>query len=83
MRFDIFSDVVCPWCYIGKRRFGRALDQRPDIQPDIAWRAFQLNPDMPRDGMDRAEYMAMKFGDRKSTRLNSSHSQQSRMPSSA
>ncbi len=62
MRFDIFSDVVCPWCYIGKRRFGRALDTRPDIQPNIAWRAFQLNPDMPRDGMDRAEYMAMKFG---------------------
>ncbi len=62
MRFDIFSDVVCPWCYIGKRRFGRALDTRPDIQPDIAWRAFQLNPDMPREGMDRAEYMAMKFG---------------------
>lgn len=62
MRFDIFSDVVCPWCYIGKRRFARALSQRPDIQAEVAWRAFQLNPDLPRDGMDRAEYVAMKFG---------------------
>lgn len=62
MRFDIFSDVVCPWCYIGKRRFARALTLRPDIQPEVAWRAFQLNPDLPRDGMDRAEYVAMKFG---------------------
>ncbi len=62
MRFDIFSDVVCPWCYIGKRRFARALTQRPDIRPEVSWRAFQLNPDMPPDGMDRAEYVAMKFG---------------------
>ncbi|MSP50008.1 MAG: DsbA family oxidoreductase [Alphaproteobacteria bacterium] len=62
MRFDIFSDVVCPWCYIGKRRFARALGQRPDITPEVAWRAFQLNPDLPRDGMDRAEYVAKKFG---------------------
>ena len=62
MRFDIFSDIVCPWCYIGKRRFARALTLRPDIQPEVAWRAFQLNPDLPRDGMDRAEYVAMKFG---------------------
>ncbi len=62
MRFDIFSDIVCPWCSIGKRRFARALTLRPDIQPEVAWRAFQLNPDLPRDGMDRAEYVAMKFG---------------------
>ncbi|MBM3531576.1 MAG: DsbA family oxidoreductase [Alphaproteobacteria bacterium] len=62
MRFDIFSDIVCPWCYIGKRRFARALGQRPDIAAEVAWRAFQLNPDLPRDGMDRAEYVAMKFG---------------------
>ena len=62
MRFDIFSDVVCPWCYIGKRRFARALNQRLDIRPEISWRAFQLNPDLPRDGMDRAEYVTMKFG---------------------
>lgn len=62
MRFDIFSDVVCPWCWIGKRRFARALDRRPEIRPEVAWRAFQLNPDLPRDGMDRAEYVAMKFG---------------------
>jgi len=63
MHFDIFSDIVCPWCYIGKRRFARALGQRPDVEALVAWRAFQLNPDLPRDGMDRAEYMKMKFGD--------------------
>ena len=62
MRFDIFSDIVCPWCYIGKRRFARALGQRPDIRPEVSWRAFQLNPDLPPDGMDRAEYIALKFG---------------------
>ena len=62
MRFDIFSDVVCPWCYIGKRRFARALDRRADISPEVAWRAFQLNPDLPPEGMDRGEYVAMKFG---------------------
>jgi len=63
MHFDIFSDIVCPWCYIGKRRFARALGQRPDVEALVAWRAFQLNPDLPREGMDRADYMKMKFGD--------------------
>ncbi len=62
MQIECWSDVVCPWCYIGKRRFARALTQRPDIRPEVSWRAFQLNPDMPPDGMDRAEYVAMKFG---------------------
>ena len=62
MRFDIFSDIVCPWCYIGKRRFARALGQRPDVDALVAWRAFQLNPDMPAEGMDRQEYITMKFG---------------------
>lgn len=62
MRLDIFSDVICPWCYIGKRRLERALALRPDAQPAIRWRAFQLNPDMPSDGMDRQVYLRRKFG---------------------
>ena len=62
MRIDIVSDVICPWCFIGKRRLERALTQRPELSPDLAWRPFQLNPDMPPEGMDRQAYLAAKFG---------------------
>jgi predicted DsbA family dithiol-disulfide isomerase len=59
---DIFSDVVCPWCFVGKRRLERALEQRPGVAVAIRWRAFLLNPDMPPEGMDRTEYLQRKFG---------------------
>ncbi len=62
MNIDIFSDTVCPWCYIGKRRLERALAGRPEVNPTIRWRAFQLNPQMPQEGMDRQRYLALKFG---------------------
>jgi predicted DsbA family dithiol-disulfide isomerase len=62
MHIDIISDVVCPWCFIGKRRLEKALAQRPEIRADLAWRPFQLNPEMPRGGMDRDAYIAAKFG---------------------
>ena len=64
MIIDIVSDAVCPWCFIGKRRLERALalSRQPDLQ--IGWRPFQLNPDMPAEGMDRQEYLRLKFGDR-------------------
>ncbi|MBC6439910.1 MAG: DsbA family oxidoreductase [Rhodospirillales bacterium] len=63
MILDIFSDPVCPWCYIGKRRLERALDLVPKRRrPQIRWRAFMLNPDMPADGMERNAYLALKFG---------------------
>lgn len=62
MRIDIFSDVVCPWCFIGKRRLERALAERPQEQVEIHWRAFQLNPDMPVQGMPRQAYLQTKFG---------------------
>src|SRR3546814_9129607 len=58
----IGSDVICPWCFIGKRRLEKALAQRPDIPFEIGWRPFQLNPDMPRDGADRKTYLETKFG---------------------
>lgn len=61
-KLDIFSDPVCPWCYIGKARLDRALEQRPDHPFVIEWHPFQLNPDMPREGMDRREYLQAKFG---------------------
>ncbi|WP_071795657.1 DsbA family oxidoreductase [Natronohydrobacter thiooxidans] len=60
---DIYSDPICPWCYIGKARLDRALESRPDHPFEIRWHPFQLNPDMPPEGMSRDEYMALKFGD--------------------
>jgi predicted DsbA family dithiol-disulfide isomerase len=62
MQLEIFSDTVCPWCYIGKRRLERALRNRPMPELALRWRAFQLNPGMPAGGMDRRQYMAAKFG---------------------
>jgi len=60
---DIFSDPVCPWCYIGKRRLQKTLDEMaPAERPQVRWRAFMLNPDMPPDGMERNAYLARKFG---------------------
>lgn len=62
MRIDVVSDVICPWCYIGKRRLATALQQRPEAQAEILWHPFQLNPDMPPQGMARERYIAAKFG---------------------
>lgn len=62
MRIDIFSDVICPWCFIGKRRLETALRQRPLGNVELHWRAFQLNPDMPVQGMPRQLYLETKFG---------------------
>lgn len=59
---DIYSDVVCPWCYVGKRRLARALSQLSTVRPSISWRPFQLNPTMPADGMPRTAYLEAKFG---------------------
>jgi len=62
MKVMIVSDTICPWCYVGKRRFERALAERTEVKPDIEWRPFQLNPEMPADGLDRKAYMRAKFG---------------------
>ncbi|HET7595020.1 MAG TPA: DsbA family oxidoreductase [Stellaceae bacterium] len=62
MHIDIVSDVICPWCFIGKRRLEKALSLRPDVAAEITWRPFQLNPDMPAEGMERKAYIAAKFG---------------------
>jgi predicted DsbA family dithiol-disulfide isomerase len=59
---DIVSDTVCPWCYIGKRRFERALDLSGRNDVALSWRPFQLNPDMPPEGMTRDDYVRAKFG---------------------
>ncbi|MDO6455825.1 DsbA family oxidoreductase [Celeribacter halophilus] len=58
---DIFHDPICPWCYIGKTRLDRALEARPDHPFAIQWHPFQLNPTMPKEGMDRLAYLESKF----------------------
>ncbi|MCF1709831.1 DsbA family oxidoreductase [Tabrizicola sp. J26] len=64
VRLDIFSDPVCPWCYIGKGHLDRALEAHPDHPFAIEWQPFQLNPDMPPEGVDRAEWLEARFGSR-------------------
>ena len=64
IRLDIISDVVCPWCYVGKSYLDRALEARADHPFAIEWHPFQLNPDMPPGGMDRRAYLEAKFGGR-------------------
>jgi predicted DsbA family dithiol-disulfide isomerase len=65
MQLDIISDPICPWCYVGKKRMEIAIAARPEMPIDLAYRVFQLNPDMPREGMDRKEHMRRKFGESK------------------
>lgn len=67
----IYSDVICPWCYVGKRRFEKAL-AAPGMPQymSITWRPFELNPDMPEGGMERSAYRARKFGPEKSRQLD-------------
>lgn len=63
MQIDIVSDTVCPWCFIGKRRIGRAMAMRPDVKYDVFWRPYRLDPSIPREGVDRRAYLKAKFGD--------------------
>jgi predicted DsbA family dithiol-disulfide isomerase len=63
LTIEVVSDVICPWCYIGKRRLGEALAALAgELSAEVRWLPFQLNPQMPREGMPRAEYRARKFG---------------------
>ncbi len=59
---DVVHDLVCPWCYLGTRRLLRTVRSRPDLLIDLVWRPFLLNPDMPRLGMSRSDYVIRKFG---------------------
>ena len=66
LNIDIVSDVVCPWCYIGKRHVEQAISQwrakHPDAAVNVRWHPFQLNPDLPLEGTDRKAYLEEKFG---------------------
>ena len=59
---EIVHDLVCPWCFLGVRRLRRTLRRRPDLLFELTWRPFLLNPDMPRGGMSRPDYVIRKFG---------------------
>ena len=67
-RIEVVSDVVCPWCFIGKRRLEQALHllaaQEPDTKIEVVWRPFELNPQLPAEGMERSRYLELKFGNR-------------------
>jgi predicted DsbA family dithiol-disulfide isomerase len=60
---DLVADVVCPWCYLGWRRVKSAVALRPDVEPLIVWRPYQLDPTLPEQGVDRKAHMAGKFKD--------------------
>ena len=65
-QIDVISDVVCPWCFIGKRNLESALEtwrvKHPDETPTVRWHPFQLNPDLPSGGVPRKQYLESKFG---------------------
>lgn len=61
-KIDVVSDVVCPWCYIGKRNLDTARAERPTMQFDVMYRPYQLNPDLPLEGEDRRAHLLAKFG---------------------
>jgi len=62
VRIDVISDVVCPWCFIGKRRLEKAIALHPDIPVEVHWRPYFLNDWIPREGISREEYLTTKFG---------------------
>jgi predicted DsbA family dithiol-disulfide isomerase len=63
VQIEVVSDIVCPWCYVGKRKLEAALAARPHYGSVITWLPFELNPDMPQAGMPRDQYMRERFGD--------------------
>lgn len=62
IKIDVISDVACPWCYVGKRRFEEALKQWKGDPVDVTWHPYQLDPNMREEGMDRNTYLTSKFG---------------------
>src|SRR6476661_199225 len=62
LEIDVVSDVVCPWCFLGKRKLDAAMKQVPNFDYEVRWRPFQLDPTIPPEGKSRQEYMSAKFG---------------------
>ena len=64
MKIEVVSDVICPWCFLGKRRLDKALALVPEISAEVIWRPFFLDPTIPPEGLSREKYMKDKFGNR-------------------
>lgn len=62
MKIEVFSDIACPWCYIGEKRLMRALETQPELEAQVEWKPFQLQPGLPKEGLAWEGYMAEKFG---------------------
>ncbi len=73
LQIDVVSDVVCPWCFVGKRQLEQALarlgSQQPGVEVQVRWHPFQLNPDLAEEGMARSEYLSAKFGSADTSRI--------------
>jgi len=78
LAIEIVSDPVCPWCYVGKRRLEKALAKRPQLDVEVSWAPFQLSPDMPREGRDRAEHYARIFGEERAQMISASMAETAR-----
>lgn len=66
---QVVSDLVCPWCFVGKRRLEKALASRPEVAVEVTWFPYQLSPDMPREGKDRREHYATIFGEERARQI--------------
>ncbi|MBL4725394.1 MAG: DsbA family oxidoreductase [Rhizobiaceae bacterium] len=62
LTIDVISDVMCPWCYIGKKNLDKAIASMPDLDVEVSWRPYQLDPTLPKEGKDRQKYLNDKFG---------------------
>jgi len=62
MTIDVYADIACPWCYVGRARLKKAFAQRPDLDVTLRWRPFQLQPDLPPEGRDFRSVLEKKFG---------------------
>ena len=63
IKIDVISDTICPWCFIGKRNFDKAISLVPDIDVKFIYSTFQLNPDFPKEGVNKKEYISRKFNE--------------------
>src|SRR6476620_3449885 len=68
VRIDVVSDIVCPWCFIGKHRLEKAIALNPDIPVEVHWRPYFLNDWIPREGISREQYLTTKFGSASATK---------------
>ena len=62
IEIEVVSDVICPWCFLGKRRLDKAIGLLDDIRVEVNWRPFFLDPTIPKEGMSRRAYLESKFG---------------------